>query len=74
MTIPTESAMQAFRMLKKGCQGYLCAVEVTEPRDLDLNKIPIAREYPQVFQEAPGLPPDREIEFTIELVPGAIPI
>ena len=74
VTIPTVSAMQAFKMLKKGRQGYLCAIEATEPRDLDLNKIPVAREYPQVFQEVPGLPPNREIEFTIELVPGTTPI
>jgi len=27
-----------------------------------------------VFQDVPGLPPDRGIEFTIELVPGTTPI
>jgi len=27
-----------------------------------------------VFQEVPGLSPDREIEFAIELVPGTAPI
>ena len=27
-----------------------------------------------MFQEVPGLPPDREIEFAIELVPGTTPI
>jgi hypothetical protein len=32
-------------------------------------------EYPDVFpEELPGMPPDREIEFVIELVPGAAPI
>jgi len=49
VTIPTVSAIQAFRMLKKGCQGYLCAVEVAEPMNLHLNNIPVAREYPQVL-------------------------
>jgi len=57
-------------MLKKGCQGYLCAIEATEQKDPDLNEIPIVREFPHVFQEVLGFPPDREIEFTIELVPG----
>jgi len=66
--------MQAFRMLRKGCQGYLCAIEAIEPKDLDLNKIQVAREFPQVFQEVPGLPPNWEIEFTIELIPGTTPI
>jgi hypothetical protein len=32
-------------------------------------------EFPDVFsEELPGMPPDREIEFVIELVPGTAPI
>jgi hypothetical protein len=32
-------------------------------------------EYPDVFlEELPGMPPDRETEFVIELVPGTAPI
>jgi hypothetical protein len=32
-------------------------------------------EYPDVFpEELPGMPPDRDIEFIIELVPGTAPI
>jgi hypothetical protein len=31
--------------------------------------------YPDVFpEELPGMPPDREIEFVIEIVPGSAPI
>jgi hypothetical protein len=38
---------------------------------ISLNKIAIAREYPDVFPEdLPGMPPDRDIEFIIELLPG----
>jgi len=40
-----------------------------------LENIPILREFSDVFlEEIPGLPPKRELDFTIELVPGAIPI
>jgi hypothetical protein len=40
-----------------------------------LNEIRIAREYPDVFPEGlPGMPPDRDIEFMIELLPGMPPI
>jgi hypothetical protein len=36
-----------------------------------LEDIPAAREYPDVFPEdSPGMPPDRDVEFTIELQPG----
>jgi hypothetical protein len=32
-------------------------------------------EYPDVFpEELPGMPPDRDIEFSIELLPGTAPI
>jgi hypothetical protein len=40
-----------------------------------LNKIRIAQEYPDVFpDDLPGMPPDRDIEFIIELLPGMLPI
>ena len=40
-----------------------------------LDKVPIVCEYPEVFpEELPGMPPDRDIEFIIELVPGTAPI
>jgi hypothetical protein len=37
--------------------------------------IPVVNEFQDVFpQELPGMPPDREIEFTIDLIPGTAPI
>ncbi|WVZ96913.1 hypothetical protein U9M48_042493 [Paspalum notatum var. saurae] len=40
-----------------------------------LAKIPVACEYPDVFPEKlPGLPPDRDVEFRIDLVPGTAPV
>ena len=43
-----------------------CATEV-----IPIHQIPVVCEFPDVFSdELPGLPPDREIEFGIELVPG----
>jgi hypothetical protein len=36
-----------------------------------LEDIPVACDYPDVFAEVViGLLPDREIEFTIDLIPG----
>ena len=33
--------------------------------------IPIVREFPDVFSDdIAGLPPEREVEFTIDLIPG----
>ena len=40
-----------------------------------LEVIPVVCEYPDVFPEdLPGMPPDRDIEFVIELQPGTAPI
>ena len=39
-----------------------------------MEDIPVLREYADVFtEEILGLPPKRELDFTIELVPGAVP-
>ena len=40
-----------------------------------LEDIPIVKEFPDVFpNDLSGLPPDRAIEFVVELVPGTEPI
>jgi hypothetical protein len=40
-----------------------------------LDQVPVVSEYPDVFpEELPGMPPDRDIEFIFELIPGTAPI
>nr|GEZ70314.1 hypothetical protein [Tanacetum cinerariifolium] len=40
-----------------------------------LEDVPIVREFPEVFPEyLPGLPPARQVELQIDLVPGAAPV
>ena len=69
------SAMTAQRMLRKGCQGYLGYVVETGKEGTLVNEIPVVREFPDVFpNDIAGLPPEREVEFTIDLIPGAEPI
>jgi hypothetical protein len=42
---------------------------------IKLKDIPVVCEYPDVFpDDLPGMPPDRDIEFIIELQPGTAPI
>ena len=41
---------------------------------LKLEDILVLREYVDVFlEEISGLPPKRELDFTIEMVPGVVP-
>ncbi|GJX36786.1 putative reverse transcriptase domain-containing protein [Tanacetum coccineum] len=43
--------------------------------DKRLEDVPIVREFPEVFlEDMPGLPPARQDEFQIDLVPGAAPV
>ncbi|KAL8132784.1 hypothetical protein AgCh_008314 [Apium graveolens] len=69
------SVMQARRLMRQGCEAYLAHVVDMKKETLILDEIPIVREFPGVFpEELPGLPPDREIEFSIDLIPGAEPV
>ena len=69
------STLQASNMLKKGCSGFLAYMINSEATSEKLEDIPIVKEFLDVFPlELLGLPPDREIEFSIELLPGTGPI
>ena len=49
-----------------------CAFAMTETK---LEYIPIVCEYADIFpDDLPGMPPDRDIEFIIDLQPGTTPI
>ena len=53
----------------------MCYVLSEQFENVELNNIPIVREFSDVFpNELPGKLVDREIEFTIEIVPGTQPI
>ena len=69
------SAMTAQRMLRKGCHGYLAYVVETGKEGTLVDEILVVREFSNVFPyDISGLPPDREVEFTIDLIPGIEPI
>ncbi|XP_038976913.1 uncharacterized protein LOC120107632 [Phoenix dactylifera] len=68
------SAMSARKVLGKGCQAYLAYIMDTQ-KESGPDNIPVVREYPDVFpEELPGLPPNREIDFEINLILGVGPI
>ena len=40
-----------------------------------MEKIPIVREFPDVFpEELPGIPLERQLDLSIEIVPGIAPV
>ena len=68
-------ALEAKRLLDKGCKAYLAHVVDTSTPKVTLKSIPIVREFSDVFfDDLPRLSPDRELEFGIELLPRSAPI
>ncbi|KAL0299993.1 UNVERIFIED_CONTAM: hypothetical protein Sangu_2504300 [Sesamum angustifolium] len=69
------SAIEARRLMLEGCDTYLAHVIDAEKVSPTLEEIPVVRDFPEVFpDDLPGLPPHREVDFTIETLPGVSPI
>ena len=64
--------MQLKKFCRKGFQLYVAHIlEPTGDETLRLEDYQVLQEFKDVFlDEIPGLPPKRDIDFTIELVPG----
>jgi hypothetical protein len=68
------STMKVKRCLRQGCQLYVVEA-VKDRKGPSLDQYPVLSEFQDVFpNELRGLPPERELDFTIELKPGAEPI
>ncbi|GJW79565.1 hypothetical protein Tco_0143540 [Tanacetum coccineum] len=64
--------------MQKGFSIFFAHVTTKDVEDKSekkrLEDVPIIRDFPKVFPEdLPGLPPTRQVEFQIDLVPGAAP-
>ena len=55
--------------------AYVMDIRVDSGRTRSVEEVPIVREFPDVFpEELSGVPPMRQLEFSIDLVLGAAPI
>ena len=70
------SAARARRYFYQGCAGYVAYVlDAREKGKTAIDDVPIVRDFPDVFPEdLLGIPPERQVEFRIDLIPGADPI
>jgi hypothetical protein len=60
----------AGKLLKNGYSAWLAYVRELKKGSIDFASIPVVREFRDVFpEELSGLPPVREIEFSIETIP-----
>ncbi|XP_060961016.1 uncharacterized protein LOC133031515 [Cannabis sativa] len=74
--VPRISALKARDLLRDGCVGFLAVVvDSSKPVLLGPEEVKVVKEFLDVFpEELPGLPPQREIDFIIDLIPGAEPV
>ncbi|GKC14300.1 putative reverse transcriptase domain-containing protein [Tanacetum coccineum] len=73
------SCTKTQKYIMKGCQIFLAQVTKKETKDKSeekrLKDVLIVRDFPEVFPEdLPEVPPTRQVEFQIDLVPGVAPI
>ncbi|GJR39394.1 putative reverse transcriptase domain-containing protein [Tanacetum coccineum] len=73
------SCTKAQEYLTKGCHVFLANITATKDEDKSKEKrledVPVVQEFPEIFPEdLSGIPPTRQVEFRIDLVPGATPV
>ena len=69
------STMQAMSFLRKGYEAFLALILDSKKGRVDVENIPVVREFPDVFpEELPGIPLEREVDLSIEIVPGTAPV
>ncbi|GJT60457.1 putative reverse transcriptase domain-containing protein [Tanacetum coccineum] len=69
------SCIKARKYIERGSELFLAQVTEKEPSKKQLQDVPMIRNFPEVFPDnLPGLPPPRQVEFRIELVPRAAPV
>ncbi|XP_073019601.1 uncharacterized protein [Primulina eburnea] len=73
-TMGIVSTTEDRAILKDNGQGFL-AYLINKPKDqLKISKISVVQEFPEVFHEEINTsPPQRDVEFSIDLIPGAQP-
>ncbi|XP_015169165.1 uncharacterized protein [Solanum tuberosum] len=69
------SFIRARRLVASGCLSYLAYVRDVSREVPPVESVPVVRDFIDVFPtDLPGLPPERDVDFPIELEPGTRPI
>nr|XP_027082242.1 uncharacterized protein LOC113704548 [Coffea arabica] len=69
------SGIRVGKLLSRGARGFLAFLINTPTDKLNVEDVPVVGEYSDVFpDELVNLPPQREIEFEINLLPKTSPI
>ncbi|XP_019059132.1 PREDICTED: uncharacterized protein LOC109117056 [Tarenaya hassleriana] len=70
---PIISALKAEKMIRKGNEAFLVVITATQESERRLEDTPVARKFLDVFpDDLPELPPGREVDFGIDVLPGSV--
>ncbi|XP_050902224.1 uncharacterized protein LOC127112107, partial [Lathyrus oleraceus] len=63
------------KLMKEGAQMFSLMATLSVESKAKIEELLVVKEFPEVFpDEIPSVPPEREVEFTIDLVPGTRPV
>ncbi|GKB44909.1 putative reverse transcriptase domain-containing protein, partial [Tanacetum coccineum] len=69
------SCIKARKYVERGCHLFLAHVTEKKSKEKRLEDMPVICDFPKVFpDDLSGLPPPRQVEFRIDLIPRAAPI
>jgi hypothetical protein len=75
LTIPDGKELEFVAEPVVTAKGHANRVKVNQQDASQGSEVPVVNEFPDVFpEELPGMLPDQDIEFVIELKPGTAPI
>ncbi|GJQ89666.1 putative reverse transcriptase domain-containing protein [Tanacetum coccineum] len=64
----------ARKYLSRGCHAFMAHVIDTSSEKKRKKDVSVVKEFLDVFlEDLPGIPPERQVEFRIDLIPGATP-
>ncbi|XP_073041985.1 uncharacterized protein [Primulina eburnea] len=70
------SCIRAKKLSRRGCQGFLASIiSIPDIGSQSIKDVEVFKDFPDVFlDEVSGVPPERDVEFAIELMSGTVPI
>jgi len=69
------SIKQLKQLERDGIMMFSLMASLSIENQVEIDKLQVVCDFPQVFlDEVPDVPPEREVEFSIDLIPGTKPV
>ncbi|XP_075481086.1 uncharacterized protein LOC142521784 [Primulina tabacum] len=70
------SCIRAKKLIRRSCQGFIASIiSLPDIGSRLIEDVEVVKDFPDVFRDdVSGIPLEREMKFSIELMPGTLPI